>query len=87
MYTKQLAKFLESPFVADRKFAINVVLQLSRDDIDNNVEILDAIYYEHIQPILLDSSDEHAMHQSFEILGYILDSEFHRNKLALAEVA
>ena len=49
---------------------------------EDNVDTLNQLFYDRIYKILTDSNDELVIRQAFEILGNMLDSDFHVKKLA-----
>ena len=71
-------KFFNSPFSEDQKYAVLKTLQIARDEEDKHQQILSTLYFSKIQKILCESYEEVKIHQSFDILCYMLDSSFHR---------
>ena len=64
------------------RFAVGYLVHLSRDSLEDNIETINHVFYDRIYKILTDSDDDLVISQAFEILGYLLDSDFHMKKLA-----
>lgn len=53
MYTTKILEFLQSPFVDDRVFAMNYMLQVSRDSIQTQGSVVQRVFFEHIHNLIL----------------------------------
>ena len=58
MYVQQLQDFLDSPFKDDVRFAVGYIVHLSRDSLNENIEIINSVFYDRVFKLLTDSEDD-----------------------------
>lgn len=78
----QLNQFFASPFKDDRRFTIFHLAQLTRDRIDQSKELINALFFDKIFRLLLNTNDERNKLKAFEILCNLIHSPNHRKRLA-----
>ena len=86
-FRNQLAKFFDSPFKDDKRFALQYLAYLTRDKIDESEETITYLFYDRVlKQILLQSSKDadeiRLKYKAFEILSSMVQSKTHRHKLA-----
>jgi len=79
---EQLNQFFQSPFKNDKRFTIFHLAQLTRDRIDQSRELINALFFDKIFRLLLNTSDERNKLKAFEILCNLIHSQVHRKRLA-----
>ena len=58
-FTKQLEKFINSPFPEDRRFVINFISHNCRDEMKNFEDIINLLFYDKIYNLILDDPFEY----------------------------
>jgi hypothetical protein len=81
-FIQQLKKFFDSPFKNDKTYAILYMSQLTRDKLNESEEAINALFYDSIFNVIINSKDPVNRSRAFDVLCNMVQSDTQRKKLA-----
>lgn len=80
-FVKVVNHLLNSAFIADKNFALDHLVQISRDELQEKETVIESIFYDDIFNLALNKDDPKSMISAYEILCNLMESKTQRDKL------